>query len=179
MYALRNKATICAAGLRHFHCFPDCCSTSKILISEVSTSTLLHFVFWRIMDSSNLNKLANSVLGDSQLTNVDYILVGVALAVVLCCGLYHGIFSGKSRYDFFVGGRAMRTAPVAGKAFKQFDMYGSWHIAVEQCIIYLCWSTVSISMVFVFALAVIRKTFKIQNYTDPQVILIDIFSFFN
>lgn len=63
----------------------------------------------------DLETIRNSIVGNSSFSITDYIVVGFSLAVVLCCGFYHGLFFPSSREDFLVGGRVMRSSPIAGK----------------------------------------------------------------
>lgn len=63
----------------------------------------------------DLETITNSIVGKSSFSITDYIVVGFSLAVVLFSGFYHGLFSPSKREDFLVGGRVMRSSPIAGK----------------------------------------------------------------
>lgn len=61
-----------------------------------------------------------SFLGNSSFSAIDYVIVGISLAVILFCGAYHAAFTSASPEEFLVGGRVMNPAAVAGeKAYQK------------------------------------------------------------
>lgn len=63
----------------------------------------------------SIDEISDIVVGNSSFSVIDYSVVGISLAVVLFCGMYHGILSPTHKEDFLIGGRVLTPGPVAGR----------------------------------------------------------------